>query len=63
MHLNGPLVFHGLIFEGIVLGPTGQVAAVVLDAGHVPEVALGHPIVGGLKETKYTLFKSILMSK
>jgi hypothetical protein len=53
--LNGPLILHGLGLEGLVLGAAGQVAAVVLDGGHVPESALGHAVVGNLKKIEAKL--------
>ncbi len=62
MYLNGPLVFHGLILESIVLGPAGQIAAVVLDAGHVPEVALRHSVVGSLQRKRNKLSEDLVSS-
>ena len=49
MNLNGPLVLHGLVLEGVVLSPAGQVPPVVVDGRHVAEGALGHAVVGHLE--------------
>ena len=48
MNLYHPLVLHGLVLERVVLGPAGEVAAVVVDGRHVAERALRNAVVRNL---------------